>query len=258
MKTLRVVAAGVTSLLVATTAFATLSKDDVKRLDEAAAVLSEIRGAPDNGIPDKIWNNAKCVVVIPSLKKAAFIVGGEYGSGVMSCRHGGTWGAPIFMEMAKGSAGFQIGASSTDLVLVVMNPRGVEKLLRNKVTLGGDASIAAGPVGRSASAATDAQMSAEMLAYSRSKGLFAGIDLSGGTLKPDESANVRAYGANANARDIAMGTETVKVPAAAQAFTNALGRGVQGTSGTSSNKSGAKKRTGVSKSTGKSTTVPKK
>src|SRR5262245_61331516 len=160
MKTLRIVGAGMASLLVATTASATLSKDDVKRLNEAAAVLSEIRSAPDRGIPDRIWNNAKCVVVIPSLKKAAFIVGGEFGSGVMSCRHEGRWGAPVFMEMAKGSAGFQIGASSTDLVLVVNDDRGVEKLLRNKVTLGGDASIAAGPVGRTATAATDAQMSA--------------------------------------------------------------------------------------------------
>jgi SH3 domain-containing YSC84-like protein 1 len=241
MKMLRVVLAGVATLSVATTALATLSKDEVKRLNEAAAVLTEIRSAPDSGIPDGIWNNAKCVVVIPSLKKAAFIVGGEFGSGVMSCRHGGKWGAPIFMEMAKGSAGFQIGASSTDLVLVVNDGRGVEKLLRNKVTLGGDVSVTAGPVGRSASAATDAQMSAEMLAYSRSKGLFAGVDLSGGTLKPDESANERAYGPTANARDIALGTEAAKVPVEAQAFMNSLGRGVQGTSGVNRGTSGTKK-----------------
>jgi lipid-binding SYLF domain-containing protein len=253
MKTLRTVVVGVASVFVATTAFATLSKDDVKRLNESAAVLSEIRSAPDSGIPERIWDNARCVVVIPSLKKAAFIIGGEFGSGVMSCKHGGRWSAPVFMEMAKGSAGFQIGASSTDLVLVVMNQSGVDKLLRNKVTLGGDASIAAGPVGRSASAATDAQMSTEMLAYSRSKGLFAGIDLSGGTLKPDESANVRAYGATVSARDVALGTEKVTVPVEAQVFTNALGRGVQGTSGVNQTP-GTKKTTGSKSSTGSKNT----
>jgi lipid-binding SYLF domain-containing protein len=232
MKTLRTVAAGIASLFVATTAFAMLSKDDVKKLDESAMVLSEIRSAPDRGIPERIWSNAKCVVVIPSLKKAAFIIGGEFGTGVMSCRHGGKWGAPVFMEMSKGSAGFQIGAESTDLVLVVMNQNGVDKLLGNKVTLGAGASVAAGPVGRSASASTDAQMTAEMLAYSRSKGLFAGVDISGGTLKLDEKRNMQAYGPTANGRNIALGTETVKIPVEAQAFTNALGREVTGTSGT--------------------------
>ena len=230
MRSLKTVAAGAAALLVATTAFATLSRDDVKKLDEAAAVLSEIRSAPDGGIPDRIWNNARCVVVIPSLKKAAFIIGGEFGSGVMSCRHAGKWGAPVFMEMTKGSAGFQIGAESTDLVLVVTN-EGVNKLLGNKVTLGAGASVAAGPVGRTATAATDAQMTAEMLAYSRSKGLFAGIDVSGGTLKLDEKRNQQAYGATVSARNIALGTEAVKIPAEAQAFTNALGREVTGTSG---------------------------
>jgi lipid-binding SYLF domain-containing protein len=231
MKTLRTVAAGVASLLVASTAFATLSKHDVEKLNESAAVLLEIRNAPDNGIPERVWNSAQCVVVIPTLKKAAFIIGGEFGSGVMSCRHGGKWGAPVFMEMTKGSAGLQIGAQSVDLVLVVMNQSGVAKLLGNKVTLGADASVAAGPVGRSASAATDAQMKAEMLAYSRAKGLFAGVDVSGGSLRPDESANMRAYGPTGNARNIAMGTESVKIPVEAQAFINALGRDVTGTSG---------------------------
>src|SRR5262249_43968488 len=155
------------------------------------------------------------------------------------------WGPPIFMQMAKGSAGFQIGASSTDLVLIVNDDRGVEKLLRNEVTLGGDASVAAGPVGRTASAATDAQLSAEMLAYSRSKGLFAGIDVSGGTLRPDESANERAYGPMVSARDVALGTEPVKVPVEAQAFERALGSGVQGTSGVSTSPKGAKKPSGT-------------
>lgn len=241
MKTMRTGVAVVATLLAATTAFGAMSKDDVKRLNASATLLSEIRNAPDDGIPQRIWNSAQCVVVIPSLKKAAFIIGGEFGSGVMSCRHAGKWGAPIFMEMAKGSAGFQIGAQSVDLVLIVRDEDGVDKLLGNKVTLGADASIAAGPIGRSASAATDAQMSAEMLAYSRARGLFAGIDLSGGTLKPDESANVRAYGPNVSARDIALGTTTVTVPVEMQAFTNALGRGVQGTSGVGGPTTGAKK-----------------
>jgi SH3 domain-containing YSC84-like protein 1 len=231
MKSLKTVAGGVAAFLVATTAFATLSRDDVKKLDEAAAVLSEIRSAPDGGIPERTWNNARCVLVIPSLKKAAFIIGGEFGSGVMSCRHGGKWGAPVFMEMTKGSAGFQFGAESTDLVLVVTNENGVHKLLGDKVTLGAGASVAAGPVGRTATAATDAQMTAEMLAYSRSKGLFAGIDVSGGTLKLDDKRNQQAYGPSANARNIAVGTETVKIPVEAEAFTNALGREVTGTSG---------------------------
>ena len=149
----------------------------------------------------------------------------------MSCKHAGTWGPPVFMEMTKGSAGLQAGISSVDLVLVVMNEKGVEKLLNNKVTLGGDASVAAGPVGRSASAATDAQLSSEMLSYSRAKGLFAGIDLSGGSLNPDTSKNERAYGPNASARDIALGRTQVQMSAEARAFTSALGRETRGTSG---------------------------
>ena len=236
MKTLRTVVAGIATVLVASTAFATLSKDEIKKLDESTMLLSEMRNAPDSGIPERIWNNAKCVVVIPSLKKAAFIIGGEWGKGVMSCRNAGKWSAPIFMEMTKGSAGFQIGAQSVDLVLVVTNQSGAEKLLRNKVTFGADASIAAGPVGRAASAATDAGMSAEILAYSRAKGLFAGVDLSGGSLRPDQSANARAYGPNLSSTDIAMGKMPVTVPVEAQAFTRALSREVTGTGGVNKKK----------------------
>src|SRR6185503_20769627 len=223
MRTLKTIAASITVLLMAASAFAQLKKDDIEKLNDAAMVLTELRNTPE-GIPDSIWSKAHCVLVIPSLKKAGFIVGGEHGSGVMSCRHGNTWGAPVFMEMTKASAGLQAGVSSTDLVLVVMNEKGAEKLLNNKVTLGADASVAAGPVGRSASAATDAQLSAEMLSYSRAKGLFAGIDLSGGSLNPDSSRNERAYGPNASARAIALGTTPVKMSTEAQAFINALGR----------------------------------
>jgi lipid-binding SYLF domain-containing protein len=231
MRTLKTIVASTTVLLMAASAFGQLKKSDIEKLNDAATVLTEIRNAPDKGIPDSIWSKAHCVVVIPSLKKAGFIVGGEHGSGVMSCRHGNTWGAPVFMEMTKASAGLQAGVSSTDLVLVVMNEKGAEKLLNNKVTLGADASVAAGPVGRSASAATDAQLSAEMLSYSRSKGLFAGVNLSGGSLNPDKSENERAYGPNASAREIALGTTPVKMSAELRVFTNALERETRGTSG---------------------------
>src|SRR2546423_5560850 len=191
--------------LTAAVASAKSSTDDVKRLNQAKVVLDELRGTPE-GIPQDLWSKAECAVVIPSLKKAAFIVGGEYGAGVMSCRKNGDWTSPVFMQLTKGSVGFQIGAQSTDLVLLIMNRRGLEKLLNDKVSLGADASVAAGPVGRSASAATDAQLGAEILSYSRSQGLFAGVNLSGGVLQPDKDAVARAYGSDVSARDIALGT----------------------------------------------------
>jgi lipid-binding SYLF domain-containing protein len=222
MHSLKTAAVAAAALVVGSTAFGAPSKDDVKRLNESTVVLNEIRGSPDTGIPEGIWRKAECVVVIPSVKKAAFIIGGEWGSGVMSCKTGNHWSAPVFMSLAKGSAGFQIGGQSTELVLVVMNRQGVEKLLSNKVTLGTDASIAAGPIGRTVSAATDAQMHAEMLSYSRTKGLFAGIDLSGGTLKADNDANYRMYGPNASVRQIALGMKAVPMIAQARAFTSAL------------------------------------
>jgi lipid-binding SYLF domain-containing protein len=165
------------------------------------------------------------------MKKAAFLIGGETGSGVMSCRRAAGWSAPVFMHLAKGSVGLQIGAQQVDLVLLVMNQGGADKLLQNKVSLGADASLAAGPVGRSANAATDAQLKAEMLAYSRAQGLFAGIDLSGGVLQPDTEADARAYGSGVTAREIVDGGQNVAVPSAAQSFVRALGRDVQGTSG---------------------------
>ena len=226
MRIVRSLVAGSVALLFATAAFA----DEASTLNKATAVLSEIRNTPDKGIPAGIWEKARCVVVIPDLKKAGFVVGGESGSGVMSCRAANGWTAPIFMHLRKGSVGFQAGVQSTDLVLVIMNREGAEKILSNKVTLGTDASIAAGPVGRSATAATDAQLSAEMLAYSRAKGLFAGIDLSGGGLTLDDSKNDRVY-PNVKPRDIALGTKPVTLTAEARTFTDALGRPVVGTSG---------------------------
>jgi len=231
MQTMRTLVASAAALLMSATAFGQLKQSDIEKLNEATGVLGELRNTAEGGIPDSLFSKAHCVVVIPDLKKAGFILGGEHGSGVMSCRRGNTWSPPVFMDLTKGSAGLQIGVQSTDLVLLVMNQSGADKLLRNKVTLGGDASVAAGPVGRAASAGTDAQLSAEMLSYSRTKGLFAGVDLSGGSLNPDHSKNERAYGPNASARDIALGTARVKVSAEAQAFINALGRDTRGTSG---------------------------
>jgi SH3 domain-containing YSC84-like protein 1 len=227
MKKIAVVCA---SLLWATSAFAALSSDEVKRLSDAGAILTELRAAPDKGIPEDLWSKAECVIVIPSMKKAAFVVGGEYGSGVMSCRTNG-WSAPVFMQLAKGSWGLQIGAEQVDLVLLVMNRRGVDKLLEDKVSLGGDASVAAGPVGRTASAATDAKLGAEMLAYSRAQGVFAGIDLSGGVLRPDKEADARAYGNDVSARDVATGGTHVTAPSAASPFLQALRRDVRATTG---------------------------
>jgi lipid-binding SYLF domain-containing protein len=216
--------------LAASSAFAALSKDEVKRLSEAGTILNELRNSPDKGIPEEIWTKAQCVIVIPNLKKAAFVVGGEYGSGVMSCRTKG-WSEPVFMQLAKGSWGAQIGAEQVDLVLLLMNRRGLDKLLEDKVSLGGDASVAAGPVGRTATAATDAQMGAEMLSYSRAQGVFAGIDLSGGVLRPDKEADARAYGPDVSARDVVTGTTHVAALDEARPFLTALRRDVRATTG---------------------------
>jgi SH3 domain-containing YSC84-like protein 1 len=192
------------------------------RINEAATVLREIHGVPDKDIPQQLWDNAQCVIVIPGLKKAAFVVGGEYGKGLMSCRHEGSWSAPVFMLMEKGSWGLQLGAQSIDLVLLVNNRSGMEKMLRNKTTLGVEASAAAGPVGRDARAATDAQMKAEILSYSRTQGLFAGINLSGGIIKPDHDDNADLYGETAPRDVVMLGSE--KAPTVTEPFMAALRR----------------------------------
>ena len=216
---------GVMVLLAAASAFAKLSGDEVKRLNESAVILDELRRAPD--VPDDLWEKAECIVVIPSMKKAAFIVGGEYGSGVMSCRTAGRWSAPVFMQLTKGSWGLQIGAQQIDLILLVMNRKGVNRLLEDKVSLGADMSVAAGPVGRSAHAATDAQLTAEMLSYSRTQGLFAGINVSGGALRPDTDAVARAYGSGVSAREIVDDVRGIQVPVEARAFVASLSRNVR-------------------------------
>jgi SH3 domain-containing YSC84-like protein 1 len=216
-----VVALVIVGLVIPPVHAADLSSREVTRVQEAAAVLKEIHGVPDKSIPQDLWERAACVLVVPSLKKAALVVGGEYGKGLMSCRHDGNWTAPIFMRIEKGSWGLQIGAQSIDLVLLVMNSGGMEKMLRNKVSLGAEASIAAGPVGRDARAATDAQMKAEILSYSRTQGLFAGINLSGGVVRADADDNVDLYGREVVARDVVM-NGTVSAPASTEAFMSAL------------------------------------
>ena len=211
------------------TAAAAVPSSEAKRLNEAAQVVSELRATPDKGIPEDLWDKAACVVVIPGMKKAAFVFGGEYGKGMMSCRTGSSWSAPVFMQLAKGSWGLQIGAQAIDLVLLVMNREGANTMLNNKVTLGVDAAIAAGPVGRAGTAATDAQMTAQVLSYSRTKGVFAGIDLSGGVLRPDEDVNAKVYGADKAATQIVNSTMTP--PVEARVFVNTLGREVRATTG---------------------------
>jgi lipid-binding SYLF domain-containing protein len=201
---------------------ADVSPDEAKRLDAAAMTLRELRATPDKGIPRDLFKRAACIAVLPGVKKAALGIGGEYGKGVASCRMGETWSPPAFLVMEKGSAGFQIGGNETDFVLLVMNRTGMDKLIADKVNLGADVTVAAGPVGRDASASTDAKMSAQILAYSRSKGVFAGIDLSGGSLRPDKKANEGAYGEGVTAREVLDGKKG-PAPSAAASFLKALG-----------------------------------
>src|ERR1044071_7728862 len=183
-----------------------LAKDTepVKRLNEASAVFSEIMATPDKGIPQDMLANAHCIVIVPSLKTAAFLVGGKYGKGYLSCRKKGGpgWSAPGTVRIEGGSVGFQIGGSTTDLIMLVMNARGADKLLSSKFTLGAEGSVAAGPVGRTATAQTDAQMHAEILSWSRSQGLFAGLALEGATLRQDQNDNATLYGKKLENRDI--------------------------------------------------------
>ncbi|UCF39085.1 MAG: lipid-binding SYLF domain-containing protein [Acidobacteriota bacterium] len=181
--------------------------DGNDRLLESAKVLGEILNIPE-GIPQSLLDRAECVVVIPSVKKFALGIGGSYGKGAMVCRGGddytGPWGAPAMFRLEGGSIGFQLGGSATDFVLLIVNPRGAESILKSKVKLGADAAAAAGPKGRSAEAATDALMTAEILTYSRSKGLFAGVSLNGSTLRQDTGANEDVYGKEISAREIVV------------------------------------------------------
>ena len=198
--------------------------DAPKRLDAAADVITEIMSAPDKGIPQDLLAKSECIVVVPGLKKGAFIVGAKYGKGFMSCRKmsGVGWSAPGSIRVEGGSFGFQIGGSETDVVMLVMNQGGAKKLLQSKFTVGGDASAAAGPVGRTSSAATDAQMHAEILTYSRARGLFAGISLEGATLRPDDDWNKELYGREISNKDIVLGN--TRPPASASRLLGAINK----------------------------------
>lgn len=196
------------------------SADTPSRLAAAVETLNSLSKAADSEIPADLLKKASCVVVIPSLKSGAFIVGGEYGRGFASCRTGAGWSAPAAVKVEAGSVGFQIGGSESEVVLLVMNQKGMDHLLSSKFTIGGDATAAAGPVGRNAQAKTDASMRAEILSYSRSRGVFAGVSLEGGTLREDDSANKDLYGKATPNRAILAGG--VPPPDNAGAFISAI------------------------------------
>ncbi len=204
------------AIALALPAFAQDKEED--RVANAGTVMKEILNAPDS-IPQSVLDKADCVVILPSVLKFAIGIGGSYGRGVMTCRGGSTfhghWGAPAMIALEGGSAGLQLGGNATDFVLLLMNPRSAKSILTSKVKLGGDASAAAGPVGRNASAETDVTMRAEILSYSRSRGLFAGISLEGSTLRPDNGANKNLYGKEVSAQDIVF-KNAVPVPASAK------------------------------------------
>jgi lipid-binding SYLF domain-containing protein len=207
--------------LVTVQAFAASTHDDLQdRIDAARTVIDEIVNTPDNTIPFNILKQATCVAVIPSLKKGAFIVGAEYGQGVVTCRTGHGWSGPVFIRLAGGSFGFQIGGQATDLVLVAVNDHGFQDLLKSKFKLGGDVAASAGPVGRNSQASTDLRLNAELLTYSRSKGLFAGIDLNGATVSQNVEDTGVYYGQSYGFRTVLHGD--VAVPDGAEAFVRAV------------------------------------
>jgi lipid-binding SYLF domain-containing protein len=188
-------------LMLSIPAFASKGKQ-IERLQESAVVLSEVMNIPEEGIPRDLLKKAECIVIIPAMKKAAFGIGGNYGRGCLLCRIKNKWSPPVMVSMTGGSVGFQIGGTSTDVILLIMNERGISKLLESKVTLGGDASAAAGPKGRTAQAATDVQMRAEILSYARSRGLFAGVSLQGAVLAPSGDDNEDLYGKRIDPREV--------------------------------------------------------
>jgi lipid-binding SYLF domain-containing protein len=194
-------------------------EDDVNRAQRAATVFQEIMNAPDS-IPQDVLNKAQCIAIIPGDKKFAFIFGADYGRGVAVCRKANGWSAPLFLAVQGGSVGYQIGGSSTDLILLFMNDHALHSLLGDKFKLGGDASVAAGPVGRNATAGTDARLTAEILSYSRSKGIFAGVSLDGTVVQADKSGDEAMYGAGTSRHDILDGS--VQVPESARALVHEL------------------------------------
>src|ERR1700685_4536266 len=203
------------------TAVASDRDDDVNRTQKAAQVFREIMNTPDQGIPSNLLESAKCIAIIPGDKKFAFVFGGSYGRGIATCRTENGWSAPMFVAVDGGSVGYQIGGSSTDIIMLFMNDHALQSLMSDKFKLGGDASVAAGPVGRSAAAGTDLKLSAEILSYSRSKGIFAGVSLDGAVVQADKSGDKAMYGHDIDRHEILSGR--VAVPASAQTLVHELG-----------------------------------
>jgi lipid-binding SYLF domain-containing protein len=222
LKRLLIVMVTMVGLLATLTAVASDREEDVSRTQRAAQVFKEIMNTPDRGIPDDLLKSAKCIAIIPGDKKFAFVFGGSYGRGVATCRTGQGWSAPMFVAINGGSVGYQIGGSSTDIVMLFMNDHALGSLLGDKFKLGADASVAAGPVGRTAAAGTDVRMTAEILSYSRAKGLFAGVALDGSVVQADKSGDQAMYGDNVDRHDILRGK--VAVPESAQPLLHELGR----------------------------------
>jgi lipid-binding SYLF domain-containing protein len=206
--------------MVGTYASATARGDSVERLQSSVEVLRAIMGAPDNGVPEEVLDNAKCILVVPHLIKAGFIFGGKHGRGVASCRTANGWSAPAFVSVGGGSWGLQIGVEGIDLVMLVMNDQGFQHLLSSKFALTGEGSVAAGPVGRHASAGTDWKLNTEMLTYSRSKGVFAGLTLEGAVIEQDDDSTRAIYGKNMTFRNILSGKAAT--PKSADAFMKAV------------------------------------
>jgi SH3 domain-containing YSC84-like protein 1 len=208
-------------VLVTLTAVASDREDDVKRTQKAAQVFQEIMSTPDQAIPSDLLESAKCIGIIPGDKKFAFVFGGSYGRGLATCRTEHGWSAPMFVAIDSGSVGYQIGGSSTDIVMLFMNDHALQSLMSDKFKMGADASVAAGPVGRSAAAGTDLKLTAEILSYSRSKGIFAGVSLDGAVMQADKSGDEAMYGSDVNRHEILDGK--VAVPESARALLHELG-----------------------------------
>jgi lipid-binding SYLF domain-containing protein len=218
----RLLTSSIVLLIITPCAFASDHEDDVARTEKAALVFRQIMDTPDKGIPSGLLDKAKCVAIIPGDKKFAFIFGGSYGRGVATCRTATGWSAPIFVAIDGGSVGYQIGGSSTDLVMLFMNDHALQSLLGDKLKLGADASVAAGPVGRNATAATDIRLNAEILSYSRSKGLFAGVSLDGAVMQADRSGDHSMYGHDIDRHQILNGS--IPVPFSARGLVHELAR----------------------------------
>jgi lipid-binding SYLF domain-containing protein len=218
----RILIVAALGLLASLTAVASDREDDVSRTNKSTQVFKEIMNAPDQGIPHDLLDSAKCIAIIPGNVKFAFIFGGSYGRGLATCRTGHGWSAPMFVAIDGGSVGYQIGGSSTDIIMLFMNDHALQSLLGDKFKLGADASVAAGPVGRSATAATDVKLNAEILSYSRAKGVFAGVSLDGAVMQADQSGNQAMYGHDVDRHQILNGK--VAVPRSARPLLIEIGK----------------------------------